>query len=67
LPRVEEFGGAAILQIFVVGPYDERVFHPFHPVPPFLQLHLHCKKLMISHIIVFLRGIEAMREEDAGM
>jgi hypothetical protein len=67
LPGIEVFGGAVILQFFVVGPYDERVFRPFQLVPPFLQRHLHCEKLTISHIVVFLNGVEAMGEEGTGM
>ncbi|XP_070304212.1 uncharacterized protein [Salvelinus sp. IW2-2015] len=40
---------------------------PFEPVPQFLQCHYHLEKLPSPHIVVPLRGSEAVGEEGAGM
>jgi hypothetical protein len=54
-------------EVLVVFPHNERMFCPLHPVLPLLQWHLHRKKLKIPHIVVPLRGVEAMGEEGIGM
>lgn len=59
--------GAEILQVLMVGPHDEWVFHPFQTVPPFLQHHLLREKLTIPQIVVIFRGVEVVGEEGAGM
>jgi hypothetical protein len=67
LPGVEALGSTEILQVIVVSPHSEQIFCPLQPVPPFLQWHLHREKLMIPHIVVPFRGVEAMGEEGARM
>jgi hypothetical protein len=67
LPGIEALGGAEIFQVLVVGPHNERMFRPLQPLAPLLQRHLHHEKFMILHILVCLRGVEAVGEEGSGM
>ena len=62
MPGIETLGGVAIFQVLVVGPHNERRFRPLQPVSPLLQNYLHNEKLLISHIVIPLRGVEAMGE-----
>jgi len=54
LPWIQLFSLTDVCEVLVVGPNDEWVFGPFHPVSAFLDRQLHHQQLPVTNVIVLL-------------